>query len=172
MQTKKALLMALPLFAVIGFASPSYALFDKEAKIQWSEVPAVVQKTVNAQAKDGKVDEVEKETKSNTAVYEVKINTKDDGILKLKVEESGKLVGLRYKNKGEEDIEWSKVPAAVQKTISVYSDGNTASKVEKETKEGGAVYEAKIKTSDGKVIKMKVGSDGKLRELETEKDWF
>ena len=172
MQTKKALLMALPLFAVIAFATPSYALFEKEVKVQWSDVPAVVQKTINAQLNGGKVDEVEKEAKGKTAVYEAKVDTKENGTLKLKVEESGKLIGLHYKNKEDEDVEWSKVPAAVQKTIAAYADGQTAKKVEREIKEGRAIYEAKIKTSDGKMIKMKVGDDGKLRELETEKEWF
>lgn len=172
MQTRKALLMALPLVATVAFASPSYAIFDKETKIQWSDVPSAVQKTINLQAEGGKVDEVEKETKGNTSVYEAKVNTRDDATLRLKVEESGKLVGLRYKNKDEEAIDWAKVPKSVQKTISAYGDGNAAVKIEREIKDGRAVYEAKLKDADGKIIKLKVTDDGKLRQLESEKGWF
>ena len=172
MQSRKALFMALPLLAAVAFSTPGYALFDKEVKVQWADVPAAVQKAITANADGGKVDEVEKEMKGKTAVYEAKVNTSDDGRIKLKVAASGKLLGLHYKNKGDEDIAWDKVPEAVQKTITAYADGKKVDKVEKESTEGGSLYEAKVKDADGKTIKMKVTDEGKLRELETGKDWF
>lgn len=172
MKTRKALLMALPLVAAIAFSSPSHALFNKETKVEWSDVPAAVQKAITAHSDGGKVDEVEKEAHGKTEIYEAKVNTSDDGALKLKVTDAGKLVGLHYKSKSDEDIAWDKLPNAVQKTINTYAEGGKTDKVEKETTENGALYEAKIKSANDRTIQLKVSEDGKLRELETKKDWF
>lgn len=169
----KALIIALPFAMTVAFATPGYALFDKESKIKWSDVPPAVQKTVKAHANGGKVDEVEKEAKSGEkAVYEFSVKAPGDQQLMLKVDESGRLVALKYQGEEEQDIAWAKVPEAVKKTIAAHTGGKTAEKVEREMHDGKAVYEAKIKTSDDHVVRLKVGDDGRLRELETRKEWF
>lgn len=71
----------------------------------------------------------------------------------------------------EEKIEWSQVPLKVQQTITEHAQGGEIIEIEKETeKQGGIIYEAKIKKSDGKKIEIKVDENGKLIEIEDEDD--
>ena len=147
-------------------------LFGKEDKVQWSAVPAAVQKTITDNAHGGKVDEVEKESKDGKDIYEVKIKTSDNQKIKMKVEGDGRLTEFRYGHKEGTDVSLSDVPKAVQKTITDNAHGSKVDKVEKETKNGETVYEAKVKTSDGKETEIKVNENGDLRELKTERDFF
>lgn len=70
----------------------------------------------------------------------------------------------------EARVEWSEVPAVVQRTITHHAEGGEIEEVEKEIKlkNGNTVtiYEAEVKRPDGKKIEIKVGEDGKLIELE------
>jgi hypothetical protein len=70
----------------------------------------------------------------------------------------------------EEKVQWSELPAAVQKTITDNAGGGKVEEIEKETKskEGKSItiYEAEVKKPDGKKVEIKVGEDGKLIELE------
>ena len=168
----RTLIIAVPLAMTVSFASTSYAFFDNAVKINWSDVPAAAQNTITANINGGKVYEVEKENEDGNASYEIKAKTAGDEKMKLKVNESGKLTELKYSSKDEENVAWSAIPAAVQKTITAYSDGNNVGEIEKETKAGRSVYEVKVKTSDDHTIKMKVEENGQLRELQTGKFLF
>jgi len=70
----------------------------------------------------------------------------------------------------DEKVEWSQVPAAVQKTITENARGGKVEKIEKETesKDGKPVtfYEAKVKKPDGKKFEIEVGEDGKLIKID------
>ena len=70
----------------------------------------------------------------------------------------------------EEKVQWSQVPAAVQKTITKHSGGGKIEEIEKEkeTKDGKSVtiYEAKVKKPDGKEFEIEVGEDGKLIKID------
>jgi len=76
------------------------------------------------------------------------------------------------KEKKEEKIQWSSVPAAVQKTITENAGGGQNEKIEKETKtkdgKSVTVYKAEVKKSDGKKVEIKVGEDGTLIKLEND----
>ena len=66
---------------------------------------------------------------------------------------------------GEEvEIPWADVPAAVQKTVTDNAGGGKIGKIEKETKGGKIVYEAKVQKPDGTKLEINVGEDGKLIE--------
>src|SRR5574340_1030473 len=169
MKTKTLLIVALPV--AMAFAASSFA-GEKEEKIQWSSVPAAVQKTITENSGGGKVEEIEKETKmkhgKSVTVYEAKGKKSDGKEVEIKVGEDGKLMEVE----NEEKIEGSSVPAAVQKTITESSGGGKVEEIEKETKmkhgKSVTVYEAKVKKSDGKEVEIKVGEDGKLIEVENE----
>lgn len=75
-----------------------------------------------------------------------------------------------YAGEKEEKIPWTDVPAAVQKTITENAGDGKVGKIEKETKDGQTVYEAKVKKSDGTEIEVKVGQDGELIEVERDAD--
>jgi hypothetical protein len=66
----------------------------------------------------------------------------------------------------DEKVQWSDVPAAVQKTITENSGGGTIEEIEKETEtisgKKTIIYEADVKQPNGKKIEIKVGEDGKL----------
>jgi uncharacterized membrane protein YkoI len=70
----------------------------------------------------------------------------------------------------EEKVQWSELPAAVQKTITDNAGGGKVEDIEKETKSKDGktitIYEAEVKKPDGKKVEIKVGEDGKLIELE------
>jgi uncharacterized membrane protein YkoI len=70
----------------------------------------------------------------------------------------------------DEKIQWSEVPAAVQKTITEHAGGGKIEEIEKETETKGGkkitVYEADVKKPDGKKVEIKVGEDGKLMEID------
>jgi tryptophanyl-tRNA synthetase len=95
MKTKIFLLVALPValaFVVSGCES------EKEDKIQLSSLPPVVQKTITENAGDGKIEEIEKETKTKNGklvtVYEVEIKKSDGKEVEIKVGEGGKLIKI------------------------------------------------------------------------------
>jgi len=93
MKIKTLLIVALPM--AMAFAASSFA-GEKEEKVQWSSVPAAVQKTITENAGGGKVEEVEKETKTkhgkSVTVYEAKVNKSDGKKVEIKVGEDGKLI--------------------------------------------------------------------------------
>ena len=74
------------------------ALAGKEEKVQWSELPTAVQKTITDNAGGGKVEEIEKETKSKDGktiiVYEAEVKKPDGKKVEIKVGEDGKLIEL------------------------------------------------------------------------------
>lgn len=71
----------------------------------------------------------------------------------------------------EEKVKLEDCPAAVQKTIKAKAGDGKVVEVEKETKKDGTVvYEAEIKTADGKEVEITVGADGKVIDVEDEDD--
>lgn len=70
----------------------------------------------------------------------------------------------------DEKVQWSDVPAAVQKTITENSGGGKIEEIEKETETIGGkrvkIYEADVRKPDGTKIEIKVGEDGKLLAID------
>ena len=95
MKTKTLLLVALPValaFTVSGCDS------ETDATLQWSSLPAVVQETITENAGGGKIEEIEKETKTkngkSVTVYEVEVKKSDGKEVEIKVGEDGKLIKI------------------------------------------------------------------------------
>jgi hypothetical protein len=90
---KKSILLSV---GAMVFATS--ALAGKEEKAQWSELPAVVQKTIMDNADGGKVEGIERETKSKDGktitVYEAEVKKPDGKKVEIKVGEDGKLIEL------------------------------------------------------------------------------
>lgn len=70
----------------------------------------------------------------------------------------------------DEKVQWSEVPASVQKTITEHAGGGKIEEIEKETEtisgKKTTIYEADVKQPDGKKIEIKVGEDGKLIKID------
>jgi uncharacterized membrane protein YkoI len=73
--------------------------------------------------------------------------------------------------KKKEDIKLDDCPVAVQKTIRDNAAGGEIIEVEKEIKKDGTVvYEAEVKTPNGKKVDIQVAEDGKLIKVEADED--
>jgi uncharacterized membrane protein YkoI len=92
---KTKILLKTSLFVVLTFALAGCES-EKEEKIQWSDVPAVVQETITENTGDGEIEEIERETKTKNGkpvtVYEVEIKKSDGKKIEIKVGEDGKLI--------------------------------------------------------------------------------
>lgn len=95
MNTKTILLVALPValaFLISGCES------EKEEKVQWSDLPAAVQETITENTHNGKIKEIEKETKTKNGklvtVYEVEVKKSDGKEIEIKVGDDGKLIKI------------------------------------------------------------------------------
>ncbi|HVW64611.1 MAG TPA: PepSY domain-containing protein [Nitrosospira sp.] len=91
---KTSILSALFFSIAVVLATPAFA----DEKVQWSDVPAAVQKTITENADGGKIEEIEKETKTingkKTPIYEAEVRKKDGSKIEIKVGEDGKLIAV------------------------------------------------------------------------------
>jgi uncharacterized membrane protein YkoI len=136
----------------------------KEEKVTLDQVPAAVKATLLKEAKDAKIEEIEKETKNGTTTYEAKF-VADGKTVEVKVASDGTL--LKRKVEDEEKVTLDQVPAAVKDTILKEAKGAKIEAIEKETKKGESVYEAEF-LAEGKEVEIRVASDGKLLKEEAE----
>ena len=66
-------------------------------------------------------------------------------------------------------VRWKEVPAAAQTAIQNNAGGGKIREVEKETANGGLVYRAEVKGTDGKWTKVYVTDAGALLRVEPDK---
>ena len=141
---------------------------SNEVKMKFDQVPAAVRETLTREAKGGKIDTVDKETRDGKTVYEadVKIDGKNWELL---VSEDGKLLSKKEDNEEDEKdkkhdevkVSMDQLPDAVKVTLMKEAGGGKIGEIAKETKDGKTVYEADV-TIDGKEWELKIGEDGKL----------
>lgn len=127
---------------------------DKDQTVAWKDVPAAVQATITANANGGKVHKIEMETENGATVYEAKVKSDDEKIA-IEVAADGTLVEAETKGLDLDDL-----PKAVQATVTAHANGSKIGKIEEETEKGTTVYEAKVKTADGKEMEIQVAPDG------------
>ncbi len=90
-------MFGLGLVVVAGtFAAGCSTMCHKETNVSWTDVPTVVQSTIQAHEYGGTVaGKIEKETTKTGIVYEAKVKGTDGKCSEVKVAEDGKL--LKYK---------------------------------------------------------------------------
>ena len=85
---------AAVLSIALAFAAPAFA----DQKVQWSDVPAAVQKTITENSGGGKIEEIEKETETiggkRMQVYEADVRKPNGSKIEIKVGEDGKLIAI------------------------------------------------------------------------------
>jgi hypothetical protein len=78
----------------LSLAVPAFA----DEKVQWSDVPVAVQKTITENAGGGKIEEIERETETiggkRTPIYEADVRKPDGSKIEIKVREDGKLIKI------------------------------------------------------------------------------
>lgn len=85
-------ILVLPI--ALALATSAFA----DEKVQWSDVPAAVQKTITENSGGGKIEEIEEETETidgkRTPIYEADVRKKDGSKIEIKVREDGKLIKI------------------------------------------------------------------------------
>ncbi len=76
-------------------ATPAFS----DERVQWTDVPPAVQKTITDNAGGGKIEEVEKETKTRdgktVTIYEAEVKKPDGKKIEIEVADDGKLIGVK-----------------------------------------------------------------------------
>lgn len=103
---KQKLFMSIVLPAAMVFATSAFA--EKQEIIQWTDVPPAVQKTIIDHAGGGKIEEIEKETKTQNVrilhfdsnkivtVYEAEVEKPNGKEIEIRVGEDGKLIEIKH----------------------------------------------------------------------------
>ena len=102
---EKKLFVSVVLPAAMVFATSVFA--ENQERIQWTDLPPAVQKTITDNAGGGKIEEIEKETKIQHAralhfdndkvvtVYEAEVEKPDGKEIAIEVGEDGKLIKIK-----------------------------------------------------------------------------
>ena len=102
---KEKLCMSVVLPAAMVFATSAFA---EAERIQWTDVPPAVQKTITDYADGGKIEEIEKETNTQkvrilhfdggktVTVYEAEVEKPDGKEIEIRIREDGKLIKIRH----------------------------------------------------------------------------
>jgi hypothetical protein len=131
----------------------------QERKINRSELPAAVEKTVVEQTKGATIRGFSQEKENGQTTYEAEMlvngHTKD-----VQMDTNGAVMEV------EEQVELQEVPAAVKAGLQAKAGKGKITKVESITKKNKLVaYEAQVVT-DGKKSEVQVGPDGKTLDRE------
>ena len=128
--------------------------FTQEVKIQKSDLPAAVQKTVDQQSKGATVRGFSKETENGQTTYEAELTTQGHS-KDVSMDANGIVVEI------EEEIAFDSLPDGVKQGLQAKAGKGKIGKVESLTKHGELVaYEAKVTTGTRK-SEIQVGPDGK-----------
>jgi hypothetical protein len=138
---------------VIGLATVSIAA-AQEKKIQRTELPPAVEKTVAEQSKAGRIRGFSTEMEDGKRLYEVELTVKGHG-KDISMDAQGNVVEV------EEEIFMNSLPPAVRKGLTEAAKGGTILKIESITKNDKLVaYEADVRSA-AKRSEIQVGPDGK-----------
>lgn len=85
------------LSAAMVIATSAYA--ERDEKVRWAQLPAAVQKTITDNAGGGKVEEIDKETRTKdgktVTTYGAEVNKPGGKKVEIKVAEDGRLIELK-----------------------------------------------------------------------------
>lgn len=142
---------------------------EEEEEIKFADTPAAVQKALQREAGDVKIDKVDKMQKKGRTVFEA--DAKIDGHnYEIIVTADGQLFSKEIDDDEEEtEIKFADAPAAVRKTLERESGGAKIDKVDKVSNEGRTLYEADVKI-DGKTYEIVVTAEGLLLSKELDED--
>jgi hypothetical protein len=133
--------------------APALTAVAQEKKIQRSELPAAVEKTVQQESQGATIKGFNKETENGQTYYEAEmvVNGHSKDVL---VDPNGQVVEV------EEQVNFETLPAEVKAGLQAKAGEGKIAKVESLTKKGKLVaYEAQVR--GGKQKEVQVGPDGK-----------
>ncbi len=140
--------------ATLGILTIGFQTRAQEKKLQRSELPPAVQKTVDEQSKGATVKGFSTEVEDGKKIYEVQLTVNGHG-KDVSMDAQGHVLEI------EEETSLESLPAAVRDGLTKAAGKGTIRKVESITKNGKLVaYEAAVKTGT-KNSEVQVGPDGK-----------
>jgi uncharacterized membrane protein YkoI len=126
----------------------------QEKKIQRSDLPPAVEKTVAEQSKGATIKGFSTEVEDGKKIYEVELTVNGHG-KDVSMDTQGNVIEV------EEEVPIASLPQAVKEGLTKAAGKGTITKVESLTKKGKLVaYEAVVKTGT-KSSEIQVGPDGK-----------
>ena len=152
--------------ALILIALAGSTLNLKADDIKLEQCPAAVQDTIRANARDGRIDDINLITIEDRALYVVEVDLKGDKDLKLHVGSDGKLIKTR------EDAALSDAPDAVQDAVKkLVPAGGRVDDVDKEIAAGKVTYHVEIDRPNAADLDAVVADDGTvIRRTEEARD--
>ena len=147
-----------PLFALAVIAatlsSPSLFAQEQEKKINRSDLPPAVEKTIAANSQGATIRGFNQEKEKGQTFYEAALSVSGHS-KDILMDKAGNIVEV------EEQVDLASLPAAVQSGLQAKAASGKLGKVESITKHDKLVaYEAKV-TTNGKRSEIQVGPDGK-----------
>jgi len=140
--------------ATLAILTIGFQTLAQEKKLQRSELPPAVQKTVDEQSKGATVKGFSTEVEDGKKIYEVQLTVNGHG-KDVSIDAQGHVLEI------EEETSLESLPAAVRDGLTKAAGKGTIRKVESLTKNGKLVaYEAAVKTGT-KNSEVQVDPDGK-----------
>ena len=140
--------------ATLAILTIGFQTLAQEKKLQRSELPPAVQKTVDEHSKGATVKGFSTEVEDGKKIYEVQLTVNGHG-KDVSMDAQGHVLEI------EEETSLESLPAAVRDGLTKAAGKGTIRKVESLTKNGKLVaYEAAVKTGT-KNSEVQVGPDGK-----------
>lgn len=132
---------------------------EHEKKINRSDLPAAVEKTISSHTEGATIRGFNQQEENGKTYYEAEltVNGRSKDIL---IDPSGAIVEV------EEQVDFTSLPSPVQKGLQAKAGAGKLGKVESITKDDKVVaYEAKV-TANGRRSEIQVGGDGKALDHE------
>ena len=155
--------------AMVTISLAGTAALETGAELKLSDCPAAVQKTFQREANGAEIKEISKDTEDEKTTYEASV-TIDEMEYEITVCEDGTLIEKALEEKDDDnddkegevtEVKLADCPATVQKTLKREANGADIDVVDKETKDGKAIYEVDVQI-DGKNYEVMVADDGLL----------
>jgi len=122
-----------------------------------SETPAAVQKTINAQVGDGKLDTIDRTNDDEETTFDVSFTSKTGAEQGFTVADDGTVLSV--------EVALAETPDAAQKTIQAQAAGWELDDINKNVADMEISYEAEV-VKDGRDKSFTVGEDGVLQDEE------
>jgi hypothetical protein len=140
--------------AILLLPSAFGTAFGQDKKIQRSDLPPAVEKTVAAQSQGATIRGFGTETEGGHTYYEVEM-TVNGRTRDMLIESDGSIAEV------EDEVVLDKLPAPVKAGLMAQAGKGSIGKVESVTKKGKLVSYEAVVTTNGKRSGISVGPDGK-----------
>ncbi len=146
---------------LLPLAIISTTLASQAAEIRLTDCPPEVQKTIQQNSRDGRIDDIESYSIQGKMLYVADVEIAANHDLKIHVAADGALVKIR------EDVILADAPEAVRKAIESKLSGGKADDVDRETVGDTVTYYVEINRKGAPDLDLTISSDGKvLSEIE------